>query len=882
MITRAQSTDPCDAKILKIADDGSCNSVQANITQNNVFSRVEAPDCGNYVGGDVWFKVIVPGSGILKIEVEPGTTAPVVVDAALALYRGTDCSQTLSLIDCDDDSGRDLMPTITSANLVPGETVFVRVWKNGGGIGSFKICASSPNVVKADCIGGENPTCNAAQPFCTDEDVTYCNISSTNLGRYSCLSTTPNAMWLYMEVGTSGRINITIRQTSNAGNLIDVDFALYGPYTDLSAGCPNIGPNTPTVDCSYSAAATEIVNIPNAQAGQTYVLLVTNFNGAAGSIEFVNNSSSTGNTDCSIVVPCTVETAMTPDLCLRSVGTVTATPVSGLGPYTYSWNLPGNPTSQTVNGVPAGTYNVTMTTSDGCVATAPITVTNNTVTSTSTSTMVSCPSGSDGTATATMTPALGILSYQWNDLMSQTTQTAVGLSAGTYTCVITSSTGCSSATTVTVREIPGMIGIFSSIVDASCNSKDDGELKVAVSQGTAPYAYLWDKSASTSNVAANLYADTYSVIITDAKGCDISLVQIIDEPDPLLITMLTPDTQICPEDDILLTVSSTGGSSQHIFKWYSDGKLVGTESSITVDPDVTNTQYCVEVTEVCGSPMVDSCMIVTFPTPIPPAISPNIFESCLPGEFIIKNISPNSVEIASTFLDIGNNTSITVPNGGDMSIEYTKAGVYTLTVINTSIYGCVYENVFTDYLVVHPDPISNFYIGGNPTTIFETTLNAFELASDDVVQWDWYSPYSQPSTSNSKSPRFSFPDGVEGVYPVTLVVTSHQGCVDTFTLNAIVEEAVIFYAPNAFTPDNDEFNQVWKLSLQGGDAQDFNLIIYNRWGEPIWETRDYNVGWDGTYKGVPVMDGTYTWKASIKNKYDDGRNEYNGIVTVIR
>src|SRR5690606_39434278 len=67
----------------------------------------------------------------------------------------------------------------------------------------------------------------------------------------------------------------------------------------------------------------------------------------------------------------------------------------------------------------------------------------------------------------------------------------------------------------------------------------------------------------------------------------------------------------------------------------------------------------------------------------------------------------------------------------------------------------------------------------------------------------------------------------------------------------------------------DEFNQTWKISLKGTDVFGFNLQIFNRWGEPIWESNDPSIGWDGTYNGKVVPTGTYVWRASMKNKNDD-------------
>lgn len=876
----AQSDNPCGAPLLNVADGNACSFQQGTNAGATNTPGIPSPGCASYSGSDVWYQAVVPANGSLSIDMSQGSFS----DGGMAWYSAPNCNGPFTLIQCNDDGSENgLMPKITRTNLTPGQIIYVRVWRYAGGTGTFRICATSPTPPE-DCIGAGNFDCSTAQAFCTDEDMTYCNAYGDvyDLGQYSCLYSSPDAMWLYMEVATSGNISVNIHQTNMNGNPIDVDFALYGPYTDLASGCSVIGPNTPTVACSYSIYASETVNIPNAQAGQTYILLVTNYNGQQGSISFTNNTSSTATTDCSIVLPCSVATTMVPDTCSQSSGVVTATPENGTSPYTYSWDAPGNPTSATVDNLPPGTYTVTMTAADGCEATSSITVENITTTATATSTLVSCPGGNDGTATAQMTPVLGTLSYLWDDPLAQTSQTAVGLTAGTYNCVITSSTGCSNTVTVIVNEIPGMVATFSTISDVLCHGMNNGILTVNVSQGTLPYSYSWSGSVSTTNTADDLYAGTHIVTITDSLGCTITLSHTLSEPNPLNVSFITPDSQICPEDSIQLTVSGTGGSSDYIFTWSSNGNTIGTGNTIIVNPQNTNTDYCIHLSEICGSSPVDSCMTITFPTPIPPVLTSDKYIDCRPGEFFIENNSPNIGELATTYINFGNNSNGIILNGGDTTIVYENPGSYTFEVINTSIYGCVYDTVLNNFLIVTPDPVSNFYIAGNPTTIFETTLTAHELASNDVVQWEWISPYSQPSFSNLEDPEFTFPGGVEGIYPITLIVTSAYGCTDTLTLNAIVEEGFLFFVPNTFTPDGDEFNQTWNISLKGSDLFGFNLKVYNRWGEIVWETNDSSVEWDGTHRGKPLQQGTYSWKATIKNKNNDGRTEYNGIVTLLR
>jgi gliding motility-associated-like protein len=150
------------------------------------------------------------------------------------------------------------------------------------------------------------------------------------------------------------------------------------------------------------------------------------------------------------------------------------------------------------------------------------------------------------------------------------------------------------------------------------------------------------------------------------------------------------------------------------------------------------------------------------------------------------------------------------------------------------------------------------------------------------VTWEWFSPGSSPSYSSSENPSFVFPEGEIGDYPVTLLVTSEHGCVDTVTYIMHIIQDVIFYAPNTFTPDGDEHNQSWEIFVEGIDVYDFDLFIFNRWGEIIWESHDSKEKWDGTYNGQIVQSGMYVWKASAKDLVNDGKYEFSGYINVIK
>ncbi|MCO4814253.1 MAG: gliding motility-associated C-terminal domain-containing protein [Flavobacteriales bacterium] len=577
-----------------------------------------------------------------------------------------------------------------------------------------------------------------------------------------------------------------------------------------------------------------------------------------------------------------VEAFAIDDICSAGLGEVTANPTAGSPAYSFNWPELGANT-QTVTGVPAGNYTVNMTDGNGCVATANVTVGDTPAAFQSATTIVSCPGGNDGTAFAEMIPELGNVTYQWDDLALQTTQTAVNLAAGTYNCVVTSDIGCAGLVTVNIAEIPGMIGTITSITNVSCNSGNNGSMTVNVTQGTEPYTYSWNNSASTDETAADLVAGDHTVTITDSNGCIITIDGNLTEPEALSIDFITPDTQICPEEKITLEVNGAGGSSDYTFTWTENGIFIGNGTEILVDPTSTDTDYCVELSEECGSPEAQECIRIYFPTPIEPSALPDFEAKCIPDTFYFENTSANLAEIATTFWEFGDNVShVETTNGSDpVSHFYNTTGFYSITLTTTSIFGCVYTNTMENLIEVVPSPIADFNFSKNPTTIFETGILMQNKSSFDVVDWQWFSPGSEPTLSSAVNPSFMFPENKVNNYPVTLVVTNERGCIDTTRYILQVVEDILFFAPNAFTPDGNELNNLWKPEISGIDIYDFDLYIYNRWGEVIWENHDPSRGWDGTYKGRLVTNDTYIWVATVKNPYNDDKRTFNGSMVLL-
>ena len=568
------------------------------------------------------------------------------------------------------------------------------------------------------------------------------------------------------------------------------------------------------------------------------------------------------------------------DICTQGIGSVTATPGPGSpAPVTYTWT-PNGATTSSINNLLAGTYTVNTTDGNGCISSATTTVGDTPATFSGTTTQVSCVGGNNGTATANVTPSNGSETYEWSN--GQSTQTATGLIAGNYWCFVSSASGCSDTVYLTVTEIPGLQLAIANQQDANCYTFANGSATIVAIQGTTPYTYSWTQSAATSNIATDLVAGIHTVTVTDANGCIKTISVTIGQPLPLVITSITPDTQICPGSSLPINVTASGGSSPYIYSWESNSNVVGTSASITIRPSTSGTVYCVTVSETCGSPSVDSCLTITFPTPIYPYLTPDEILKCVPGDFTFTNTSTNIGEIQSTEYSFSNGQNLNINGSQGFSNTFPNAGNYDVTMTCTSIYGCIYDTTISNIVVVVPLPVADFTISKNPATWFETTIQTSDNSTGTISEWNWSSPGAISITNGGTTGIIEYPQGVTGTYPITLTVSTPQGCSDSITLNIEIVPDIILYVPNTFTPDGDEHNQKWNFYIAGVDLENFEVVIYNRWGEIIWESHDASESWDGTYGGYKVPQGTYTWKISYKEKDTDGRKYHTGFINILK
>jgi len=299
-------------------------------------------------------------------------------------------------------------------------------------------------------------------------------------------------------------------------------------------------------------------------------------------------------------------------LCFGSAnGTATASAVGGTAPYAYSWTTPGNPTTPTLTGLVAGTYSVTITDALGCIQNASVTLTNPPTLSTSVAvTPVTCNAACNGTATATTTNGTAPYTYAWNNPTAQTTATATGLCAGSFTVNVTDANGCpSQAVAIISQPTPLTSNIFAT-GNLTCFGVCTGFAQITASGGSAPYSYNWMPGGLTTPTITNLCAGTYTCTVTDANGCTSTSVTTITQPSQLVASITGNDITCAGSCDGSGNISFIGGTPPYSFLWMPSVQTVYNPANLCVGNHVAT------ITDANGCAVTDSITIIEAYTPL--------------------------------------------------------------------------------------------------------------------------------------------------------------------------------------------------------------------------------------------------------------------------
>ncbi|MDP4684417.1 MAG: PKD domain-containing protein, partial [Crocinitomicaceae bacterium] len=321
------------------------------------------------------------------------------------------------------------------------------------------------------------------------------------------------------------------------------------------------------------------------------------------------------------------------------------------------------------------------------------------------------------------------------------------------------------------------------------------------------------------------------------------------------------------------TVTLTGSGALN-YTW-NNGVLNGVQFT----PTIGTTTYTVTGTSAAGCIATDQVDVLVNPNPVI-SFNPDITSGCVPVTVNFTNTTPNSSNCVWT---ISNGTVLT--GCGTVPVTFNQGGCYDVTLTTTSTNGCISSLTANDLVCVEDYPIAGFSTDNVIVSTLDTEVN-FTNTSLDATTYEWsFGDGSAGSTDIDAT--HTYPDFESGNYVVTLVAMSPLGCADTAYATIIVQEEILFYVPNTFTPDDDDYNPIFQPVFTAGfDPYDYTLLIFNRWGEIIFESRNAAIGWNGTYgsNGEIEMcqDGTYTWKIEFKTKATDERKMVVGHVNLIR
>lgn len=314
--------------------------------------------------------------------------------------------------------------------------------------------------------------------------------------------------------------------------------------------------NTATADSLCASTYTVTVTDANGCV-ETAVVTITGPNGLTSSI--ISQTGTSCNGDCD--------------------GSAVAAGSGGTAPYTYQWNDLANTTNDTVTGLCAGIYSVTVTDDNGCVSVSTVVIDEpDVLAATTTADDVSCFGECDGEATAFTLGGTFPYTYQWNDPANQTTLTAVGLCPGPYEVEITDVNGCVATAPVTIFE-PTEITIDSVIVDATCGLCN-GEITVIPDGGVPGYTYLWGNGETTATISG-LCPGVYTVDVTDAIGCTVNFdIAVSNLGGPTSATISVTDASCFGICDGEATVTPSGGTAPYTYLWVPGGYTTSTVSGL--------------------------------------------------------------------------------------------------------------------------------------------------------------------------------------------------------------------------------------------------------------------------------------------------------------
>ena len=541
----------------------------------------------------------------------------------------------------------------------------------------------------------------------------------------------------------------------------------------------------------------------------------------------------------------------------------------GIAPYTYTWSTGDTVPSIYVNPTITTVFYLTVTDVCGYSAIDSVKI------------AVISPhfanAGNDTTmcfGESVKLTATGGNTYLWST--GDTTPSITVSPPDTTTYYVTVSDACSDIDTVTVNVNPLPVVIAGSINDSICH----GDTTVLYVNGA--YTYLWSSDPSDPTLVGQttfpnpvvkpLLNTTYYVTGTDIHGCqDTSMTRVIIRPNPTSAFSLS-NISLCEGENTTVTFKGIA-SNDASYDWDFNGGISAGSGEGPYEVFWSSRGVYIislQVTDKgCLSPVSSDTVVVH---PLPEVdFTVDVTEGCPPLKVKFTDNSTNVISNASFIWEFGNGAK---SYEKDPVYFYFHTGTYSVThtVINQD--GCIGTLTKDDLITVYPVPKAGFVIEPDIVSIFNPIVNFYDNSEGDglIYYWDLGDGYS------SIIPDFIHTYSDTGTYVVNLKVINSYGCVDSITGKVIVRPDYTIYVPNAFTPNADGSNDIFRV--YSVNIIEFNFSIYNRWGAQLFQTTNTEEGWDGYYQGKLCPVDTYVYVIYYKDALGDYHHKYGHFLLV--
>ncbi len=548
-------------------------------------------------------------------------------------------------------------------------------------------------------------------------------------------------------------------------------------------------------------------------------------------------------------------------------GFIDITAYGGTLPYDFDWS--NQSSTEDVGNLCGANYTVTVTDANGCQAASLYVVSEPAVLHVqAVGTDISCFGGNNGSVAAIPTGGKSPYEYLWSNFIPDSTQT--GLYAGKYIVLLTDSNGCHTYDSINIIE-PAVITITGQVTDVFCNGFNTGVVAITVGGGTPGYTFAWSNGATTQSISS-LLAGTYSVTVTDSRGCIKTSTFVVAESGGMHTTVSISNPKCFGSNDAFISVQVTGGTPPYVYNWSTSPSQLGATAT-----NLDAGTYELTITDVNSCSATVSSSIAN-PTPI--TITTN------PTDSKCYNTSTGVVVAIATG---GNAPYIYELNGViQASNTFNNLGVGTYVIAVRDVNGCEATQNFD---IFAPVPVTVDLVAPQIVILQGMTTSLIANASSPnspIIHYMWEPGVDSIfNFDNCADASNCFNPNVTPHYTTVFTVTvmNADSCYASDTATIIVEVEPSAFIPSAFTPNGDNLNDRFEFDILG--ATNIDIEIFDRWGHKIYANANQpngingQNGWDGKNDGKVMPYDTYVWQMKIT--YFDGLvKDRSGTVTIMK